>query len=119
MYTSIIYDRGWKAYIDGKEVEISSINEALLAIPVPAGTDTIDLKYCPENLVSGLVITIISIGLLTFLIIWDKKKKKAVADDTTEETDEIDELDDNTDESIIESENEAIEETNAPNKENE
>ena len=119
MYTSIIYDRGWKAYIDGKEVEISSINEALLAIPVPAGTHTIELKYCPENLVSGLVITIISIGLLTFLIIWDKKKKKAVADDTTEETDEIDELDDNTDESIIESENEAIEETNAPNKENE
>ncbi|MBQ5917294.1 MAG: YfhO family protein [Lachnospiraceae bacterium] len=119
MYTSIIYDRGWKAYIDGKEVEISSINEALLAIPVPAGTHTIELKYCPENLVSGLVITIISIGLLTFLIIWDKKKKKAVADDTTEETDEIDELDDNTDESIIESENEAIEEANAPNKENE
>ena len=119
MYTSIIYDRGWKAYIDGKEVEISSINEALLAIPVPAGTHTIELKYCPENLVSGLVITIISIGLLTFLIIWDKKKKKAVADDTTEEIDEIDELDDNTDESIIESENEAIEETNAPNKENE
>ena len=119
MYTSIIYDRGWKAYIDGKEVEISSINEALLAIPVPAGTHTIELKYCPENLVSGLVITIISIGLLTFLIIWDKKKKKAVADDTTEEIDEIDESDDNTDESIIESENEAIEETNAPNKENE
>ena len=119
MYTSIIYDRGWKAYIDGKEVEISSINEALLAIPVPAGTHTIELKYCPENLVSGLVITIISIGLLTFLIIWDKKKKKAVADDTTEEIDEIDELDDNTDESIIESENEAIEETNVENKENE
>ena len=76
MYTSIIYDRGWKAYVDGKEVEISSINEALLAVPVPAGTHTIELKYCPENLVLGATITIISIGILTFLIIWDRKKKK-------------------------------------------
>ena len=118
MYTSIIYDRGWKAYIDGKEVEISSINEALLAIPVPAGTHTIELKYCPENLVSGLVITIISIGLLTFLIIWDKKKKKAMEDDTAEK---IEESDDNMDGSIVESENEVIEEneTNVENKENE
>ena len=118
MYTSIIYDRGWKAYIDGKEVEISSINEALLAIPVPAGTHTIELKYCPENLVSGLVITIISIGLLTFLIIWDKKKKKAIEDDTAEK---IEESDDNMDGSIVESENEVIEEneTNVENKENE
>ena len=79
MYTSIIYDRGWKAYIDGKEVEISSINEALLAIPVPAGSHTIELKYCPENLVTGVIITVASIAILIFLIIMDRRKTKAAS----------------------------------------
>lgn len=89
MYTSIIYDRGWKAYIDGKEVEISSINEALLTIPVPAGAHTIELKYCPENLVTGVIITVISTALLIFLIILDKKKAKAassVSEDTVDDS---------------------------------
>ena len=108
MYTSIIYDRGWKAYIDGEEVEISSINEALLAIPVPAGTHTIELKYCPENLVLGLTITFISIGLLTFLIIWDRRKKKAAKKNETLENEDIssDELDNDDYETLDESSDE-------------
>ena len=85
MYTSIIYDRGWKAYVDGKEVEISSINEALLTVPVPAGSHTVELKYCPENLVTGIIITVASIALLIFLIILDRRKAKA-ANSTKEET---------------------------------
>ena len=95
MYTSIIYDRGWKAYVDGKEVEISSINEALIAIPVTAGVHEIELKYCPENFVLGIAITVISIGILTFLIIMDKRKKKAanVASDTDTSDNSSDEID--------------------------
>lgn len=78
MYTSIIYDRGWSAYIDGEEVEITSINDALIAIPVPAGTHTIELKYWPTNLTPGLLITFASIAILVFLIVLDKKKKKSM-----------------------------------------
>ena len=84
MYTSIIYDRGWKAYIDGKEVEISSINEALLAIPVPAGSHIIELKFFPENLAVGIVITVASTLLLITLIVLDIRKKKATKNDDNE-----------------------------------
>ena len=84
MYSSIIYDRGWKAYIDGKEVEISSINEALLAIPVPAGSHTIELKFFPENLAVGIVITVASTLLLITLIVLDIRKKKATKNDDNE-----------------------------------
>lgn len=83
MYTSIIYDRGWSAYIDGKEVEIASLNDALLAIPVPEGTHTIELKYFPTNLGIGLVITFISLAVFIFLIVTDiKKRKKTAATET-------------------------------------
>lgn len=76
MYTSIIYDRGWSAYIDGEEVEITSINDALLAVEVPAGTHTIELKYWPSNLTLGLIITFASIAILVLLIMRDRKKAK-------------------------------------------
>ncbi len=82
MYTSIIYDKGWTAYIDGEEVEITSLNDALLAVPVPAGTHTIELRYWPTNLTVGLLITFVSIAILIFLIVWDKKKKKVQADES-------------------------------------
>lgn len=90
MYTSIIYDKGWTAYVDGKKVETSSLNEALLTIPLTAGTHTVELKYMPTNLPIGLVITATSIAIFIFLIVWDKKRQKkaseaASSDDKTEE----------------------------------
>ena len=98
MYTSIIYDRGWTAYIDGKEVEITSINDALLAVPVPAGSHTIELKYWPTNLTLGLVVTFASIIILVTLIILDKRKKKITV--TEDDSDEIETDTDNNIEDI-------------------
>lgn len=103
MYTSIIYDRGWTAYIDGKEVEITSINDALLAVPVPAGSHTIELKYWPTNLTLGLVVTFASIIILVTLIILDKRKKKITV--TEDDSDEIETDTDNNIEDIENIEN--------------
>ena len=104
MYTSIIYDKGWSAYIDGKEVEITSLNDALLAVPVPAGSHTIELKYWPTNLTLGLVISFVAIAILVVLIVLDIKKKKANstdinADDDVSE-DDIHDNDDDTEPNI-------------------
>lgn len=76
MYTSIIYDRGWTAYVDGKEVELVSINDALLAVPIPAGTHTIELKYFPTGLLPGLLITIVSTAVFILLIVLSRKSRK-------------------------------------------
>ena len=75
MYTSIIYDKGWHAYVDGKEVETESIKGAMLAIPLEAGTHEIELKYSPEGSNSGLLITIFSIAVLVACVVYDRKKK--------------------------------------------
>lgn len=76
MYTSIIYDKGWKAYVDGKEVEISSVKGAMLTVPVSAGQHTVELKYTPEGFVSGWLITICSIIILVCCGLYDYKKRK-------------------------------------------
>ncbi len=73
LYTSIIYDKGWSAYVDGKEVEISSIQGALLTLPVTAGEHTIELRYFPEGLATGIVLFILSIAVLVVIILSEKK----------------------------------------------
>ena len=75
MYTSIIYDEGWTAYVDGKEVELSSIKDALIAIPVPEGTHTVELRYTPEGYVKGWFITIASVIVLVCCALYDKKRR--------------------------------------------
>lgn len=75
MYLSIIYDKGWRAYVDGEEVEITSIKEALLAVPVSAGTHTIELKYHTDGLNKGAALTILSIVILVLIIVFEKRIK--------------------------------------------
>ncbi len=58
-YTSIPYEKGWQAYVDGEEVEITPVGDALVAFPITKGKHDIVLKYKPNGFVPGLIISII------------------------------------------------------------
>ncbi|NLL92662.1 MAG: YfhO family protein [Clostridiales bacterium] len=92
MYTSIIYDEGWKAYVDGEQVEITCIGGAMLGVPIEAGTHTVELKYTPEGFVLGWFITVGSIIILVCCVLYDWNKKKQL--ETAELDEEIDEDED-------------------------
>lgn len=79
MYTSIPYDMGWKAYIDGKEVKTYKLASALLGFDVKKGSHNIELKYEIPHIKEGLCISAMSIGGLVILTRKTKspqKKKK-------------------------------------------
>ncbi len=80
MLTSIIYDKGWTAYIDGKKVDIGSFHNALLTVDVPEGTHTLELKYTPDGFIPGLCLTIISAVAIIAIYFIEKnlKNKKKV-----------------------------------------
>ena len=40
-YTSVPYEEGWKAYVDGKEVTITPVGNALVAFNLDKGEHTI------------------------------------------------------------------------------
>lgn len=86
IYTSIPYDGGWKAYIDGRETEVSSIRDALVCIPVTAGEHTVELKYCPPGFAVGLTVTLVSLGLLAVIWILEPKFRKVRSTESAEET---------------------------------
>lgn len=76
MYTSIPYDGGWKAFVDGKETEVKSMKDAFVCVPLSAGEHTVELKYCPPGFAAGLIISIVSVGVLVVLWIFEPKLKK-------------------------------------------
>lgn len=74
-YTSISYTKGWKAYVDGKETEITPVGNAMLAFPLNAGEHEIVLKYVPEGYVVGLIISLLGLLLFIALIILAPKRE--------------------------------------------
>ena len=76
-YTSVPYEKGWKAYVDGNEVEITPVGGSLVAFSLDKGSHTIELKYTPNGFAPGMVISVIC--LLAFaaacVLIYVLKKK--------------------------------------------
>ncbi len=89
-YTSISYDKGWKAYVDGEEVEITPVCDAMVAFKLDAGQHEIKLKYCPQGFVLGVIVTLLSIALFALVIVLSTKKElifsKFKKADTAEKT---------------------------------
>ncbi len=86
-YTSISFDKGWKAYVDGEEVEITPVCDALVAFRLSAGQHDIRLKYCPQGFPLGVTVTFVSIALFVGIIflsskLKSRKKIEAVAEDS-------------------------------------
>lgn len=73
MYTSIPYDGGWRAYVDGKKTEVKSVKNALVCVPLTAGEHEIRLRYYPPGFIPGLIITITAIALFVLLWIFEPK----------------------------------------------
>lgn len=78
LYTSISYDPGWKAYVDGKEVPIQSLSKGLIALKIDKGEHLVELRYRTEGLRIALILTIGSIVIFAFFCFmsWSLKKHK-------------------------------------------
>ncbi|AHJ95917.1 YfhO family protein [Hymenobacter swuensis] len=64
VFSEIYYADGWQAFIDGKEVPHLRANYVLRALPVPAGTHTIEFKFEPAAYTIGNTVSLVSSVLL-------------------------------------------------------
>ncbi|MBO0423647.1 YfhO family protein [Enterococcus plantarum] len=75
LFTSIPYDKGWKAYIDGKKVPIPTFKQALLTLPVSAGEHEIEFVFLPQGFLTGVALLLICMG--SFIVyVWIVRKKE-------------------------------------------
>ena len=65
LFTTIPYDEGWRAYVDGEEVDVEETGDGFLAIWPDAGQHEIVLRFVPQGFKLGLLISIC--GWITFV----------------------------------------------------
>lgn len=83
---SIPYDSGWTAYVDGVKTHAFAANKALLAIHIPAGDHTIQLKYRPSGFTVFAIISLVSLFLILLsAIVPHLPKKKKIEEAVVEE----------------------------------
>ena len=82
VFSEIFYPKDWKAYIDGKPVEIARVNYVLRAINIPAGKHDIRFEFKPDAVKKGEIVSwtfiflmfAITIGLIGYEVVKRRKK---------------------------------------------
>lgn len=67
LFTSIPYDEGWTAYVDGSRAELGSVAGAFVALKLDEGDHIIELKYFPRGLKAGMLISLLGWLIMAYL----------------------------------------------------
>jgi hypothetical protein len=68
---SEVYDPGWRAYVDGKRVDLLRADFLFRAVPIPAGEHSVEVRYQPPSLRAGIAITLTTGGVIaTAAVAW-------------------------------------------------
>lgn len=69
VFFSVPYESGWKAYVNGQEVEIEKVNVGFMAVLAPEGDCEIRFVYTTPGLLVGCIITSIDVVIAAIYII--------------------------------------------------
>ncbi|MHC5228989.1 YfhO family protein [Enterococcus sp. LJL99] len=75
LLTSIPYDRGWTAYVDGKKVTMPIFKEAFLTLPLTKGKHEVKFVFLPEGFKMGIMLSLGCLGLFAFYTLHLRKKE--------------------------------------------
>ena len=77
LFLTIPYSEGWHAWVDGKETEITPVNDALMSLKLDAGKHDIRIEYIPAGFKAGTYITCASVLMIVMLAVIPAIVRKA------------------------------------------
>ena len=80
--TSIPYEDGWTAYIDGEQTDIIPYEDALISLDAEPGHHDIRLVFAPPGLKAGAALSVIGIAGLIVVSLMDKKRYNSKSKNT-------------------------------------
>lgn len=81
VFTTIPYDLGWTAYVDGKKVDIKAFKDAFVTFDVKSGKHEIVLKFVPAGFKLGVIISLSCLALFIaymYYLRWRRQKQLAL-----------------------------------------
>lgn len=75
-YTSVLYDEGFKAFVDGKEVEITPVANTFCAFKLSEGHHEIEFVYTTEGMYLGIVVSALGVASFVALILIMRKRRQ-------------------------------------------
>lgn len=70
---SVPYEPGWTLRVDGVKTDISLFEDTFISVYLSEGTHTISLSYFPKGLISGIIVSVVSIALFAAVCLFHKK----------------------------------------------
>jgi hypothetical protein len=69
VFSEVFYPKGWKAWIDGQEVQICRSNYITRTLLVPKGEHQVRFTYLPSSYTTGIIISRVSSGALLLALL--------------------------------------------------
>jgi uncharacterized membrane protein YfhO len=60
---------GWKATVDGKDVDLERVDYLLRGVPVPPGRHRVEMRYEPASWRVGWITSLVSLIVLLGLVV--------------------------------------------------
>lgn len=72
---TIPYDKNWQVKVNGQKAEsVAALSDTLLAVPVSAGENTIELAYRPKSILIGSGLSVLGVLLLIGQVVYLKRQ---------------------------------------------
>ena len=85
IFFSVPYEKGFSAYVNGKETTINKVDYGFMAILAPAGESTIEFKYTPSLYKEGRLFSLAGVIMLIALTIINHITKSSTRREKVEE----------------------------------
>lgn len=80
LVTSLPYQKGFQAYVDGKKVPIEVVNKAFVGFEMEKGEHSVRILFYPPGKTLGLCVSGIALILTIFVFVKERRKKDEKAD---------------------------------------
>ena len=68
LFTSIPYEKGWRAIVNGKPADVVPVGGGLIGIPLSEGSNRVELRYRVRGLAAGILLSAASLLLAVWLL---------------------------------------------------
>lgn len=86
LFTSIPFEEGWTAYVDGEEAKpLPAVDDTLMSLKLTQGEHKITLSFFPAGLKTGLILMLVGAAVLAAMIVISILLKKSAAEETVPE----------------------------------